>query len=168
MLNIAFHPDSDLQEFDNAIKEYERIWEEEGERIVRVWQEKTGLRFQETVINATVFDGKSHSHPLSLRFNIPSERKKSVLVHELGHRLLYDRGKELPKDTLENHKRLYLVLYDVLVALYGKQSADAAVAWDRELASKYPGNEHYVSAWDYALQLKPEERKFEFEKIIRR
>lgn len=154
MMKINFHPDSDALDVSHAISEYQRIWSIDGERIVAVWQEVTRLTFKETEINAVVFEaGPSRSHPLSLRASLDYERKKSVLVHEIGHRLLYGRTVQPDFSSLENHKTLFLVLHEVLVRLYGSDFAQAAVAWDRQLP-----NEIYRIAWEWALQLSPTER----------
>lgn len=91
MLTINFYSDSDSKDFESATKEYEQIWKEDGARIVSVWEKSTNLKFVETYVNAIVFHHISRSHPLSLRYDIPFERKKSVLVHELGHRILFGK-----------------------------------------------------------------------------
>lgn len=165
MLKINFHPDSDLEDFHTGVAEYEKIWKEEGERITTAWTKITGLNFRENFINATVFHCRGYSHPLTLRHTLDLGRKKAVLVHELGHRLLYKLIKMGAQSSLLRHKVLFLALYDVLVDLYGDEFAQETVAWDKELDKKF-GNNIYSEAWDYALSFSPEERKREFLKSL--
>jgi hypothetical protein len=162
MLSITFYPESDLRDYSEGVKEYENIWREDGEKIVKAWKRVTGLTFDETHINALIFEGISHSHPLSLRFDREFERKKSILVHELGHRLLYKKVKGGREATsLELHKLLFLVLYEVFTDLYGKDFADSAVEWDSNLPRP-----QYKEAWEWALNFSVEERKRKFQEIL--
>ena len=161
-MQIHFIADSDREDFSPAIQAYQSIWKQDGEKIVAVWETTADLTFQESEINAVVFRGISHSHPMALRDNLDTERKKSVLVHELGHRLLYGRVNQPNFSSLENHKTLFLVLYDVFVALYGESFADSAVAWDKQLP-----RDTYEQAWEWAMRFSKEARKHEFAKRIR-
>lgn len=161
-MKIKFIADSDLGNYSQAITEYQQIWEEPGVKIVEVWEELTKLSFRESEINAVVFNGISHSHPLSLRDNIDTNRKKSVLVHELGHRLLYGRVIQPNYSSLENHKTLFLVLYDVFVELFGRDFANEAVKWDKNLP-----RDAYKQAWEWAMQFSKEGRAAEFSKRIK-
>lgn len=163
MLSIIFYPESDLRDYSEGLKEYENIWKEDGERIVNAWEKITGLKFDESHINAVIFEGISHSHPLSLRFDRDFERKKSILVHELGHRLLHRKVKgEKDADSLALHKLLFLVLYEVFVELYGENFAYSAVEWDKNLPRP-----QYKEAWEWALSFSLEERKKKFQEILR-
>ena len=161
MLSIHFYPDSDDEKFASAVREYVDIWQKDGERIVRAWEQRTGLKFAESSINSIVFNGISHSHPLSLRYDLSLEIKRTTLVHELGHRILFGRRKQKPIDSLENHKHLYLVLYDVLIDLYGMDSADVAIEHDKAL------REINKEACDWALQFDERERQVQLQNILR-
>lgn len=161
-MKITFIADSDLADYSQAVDEYQQIWTESGKKIISVWEQITSLQFQEKQINAIIFNGVSHSHPLSLRYNIDFERKKSVLVHELGHRLIYGRVKQPDYSSLENHKTLFLVLYEVFVELFGTDFAHNAVEWDKNLP-----RDEFKRAWEWALQFSAEERREEFEKRIK-
>src|SRR5690348_11095861 len=138
MFVINFLPDSDLDDFSDAIREYMEIWKNDGEKIVQTWEDITGYTFKETFVNAIVYGNKGgQSHPLCLKAKGTLEEKKNHLVHEIGHRvltlprrLIFQKTKTQP-DSLENHKILFLVLYDVYELLYGKNFADLAVEWDR-------------------------------------
>ena len=69
MLKINFYPESNLKDFTEAVKVFQQIWVEDGEKITQKWEEVTGLKFIETEINAVVADLKSCSHPLTLRYS---------------------------------------------------------------------------------------------------
>jgi hypothetical protein len=156
MFKITFYPDSDVKDFSRGVEEYEKLWKLDGEKIILAWEKMTGLRFRELFINAVFSDGISHSHPLSLRYRDNHNRNKSILIHELGHRILSGHGTK-QGDSLYNRKFLFLVLYDLYVELYGEQFAKETVAWDSNL----PGPE-YKEAWDWALSLTKEERSQKF------
>lgn len=158
-MKIIFHADSDLEMYNEAVREYQQIWNSESEKIIESWQRHTGLTFRETFINAVVFDGKSQSHPLSLRHNVDLDRKKALLVHELGHRLLYQRRKS-KGDSLERHKFLFLVLYDVFCDLYGASFVRKVINFDNQLG------ELYKDAWEWALRFNKEERKKKFQEML--
>jgi hypothetical protein len=141
-------------------REYEAIWREYGKRIVWTWEGFVNTSFDEDLIVATVHDGISFSHPLHLRHSYEYNTKIATLVHELGHILL---AKHHSEDSLENHKFLYLRLYDVWVELFGKEFADEAVNWERE----HLPPEVYRAAWDWALNLSKQEREREFNAMIK-
>jgi hypothetical protein len=170
MFKIHFLPDSDLDDVSEAIKEYEHIWNVDGEKIVYVWQELSGYVFKETFINAVIYGRKGGlSHPLCLKGNCTLDEKKIHLVHELGHRILLPPRRELFKKynlqptSLDNHKIEYLVLYDVYEAVYGKEFADFAVKWDRENLGSV-----YKEAWDFALSFKTKEvRQEKFKEMMK-
>ncbi len=160
-LAINFYPESDLEDFAPSVSEYERIWNEDGERIIRALESHAGLQFRETVINAVVGDGISHSHPLFLRYSLSSADKRVTLVHELGHRLLYKRVPGMGTvSSLGHHKYLFLILGDVLGALYGKEYLAQTIARDNALAPKYK------EAWAWANAFTETERQARFQRIL--
>lgn len=142
-----------------ATEEYKSIWSEDKNRIVEAWESITDLAFQEEEMEAVIHDGKSQSHPLLLRDRYDIDRKKSVLVHELGHILLQDRVDQKEFTSLENHKTLFLVLYEVWTRLYGEQFAQESVDWESKVLGRV-----YKEAWEWALSFSKEERLAEFEK----
>jgi len=162
MISISFHPESDILDFSKACKEYENIWESDGRRIIEVWEKLTGLTFKEGKINAIVFKGISHSVPLSLRYDLDFDRKKAILVHELGHRILSNRVTQIENSSLENHKTLFLILFDVLMELYGKDFTNSTIEWDKKLP-----REEYRLAWEWALSFNDSDRKGEFKKRLK-
>lgn len=161
-MHIHFHPESNRHDYSQAIAEYESIWNRYAELITKTWEEVTGLKFKETEINALIYKGRSQSHPFLLRDEIDLERKTTVLIHELGHRIIFKR-QNIPEITsLENHKTLFLVLYEVFEKILGTEIADRAAEWDRENLSA----DVYKAAWDWALSFPKEERIIEFRKRI--
>jgi len=169
MLKINFLPDSDLEDFSDALKEYEAIWKVDSIKIVSALEEITKYDFKETFVNAIVSGNKeSRSHPLSLYAKLQFEVKKMTLIHELGHRILlpprrlqFMDKKQYPT-SLENHKVLFLVLYDVYENIYGKEFADSAVKRDSEQLQGL-----YKEAWDFALSFKTkEERQAKFKEMM--
>jgi len=155
---LEFVPASET--FAAAVGEYERIWAADAARIARTMQEVSGLAFTDTAVTAIVFEGVSSSGfrdtPMRLRASYPLDTKKATLIHELGHRL----QSPLFRQNDEEHGPLFLWLYDVWVALYGKEFADAQVLVEKRRRGPYP------RAWDEALALSPRERATRWKAIV--
>ena len=155
---LEFVPESET--YAAAVGEYERIWATDAARIVRTMQDVSGLTFTDTAITAIVFEGVSSSGfrdtPMRLRASYPLDTKKATLIHELGHRL----QSPLFRRQDEEHGPLFLWLYDVWVALYGKEFADAQVLVERRRRGPYP------RAWDEALALSPRDRAERWKAIV--
>ena len=62
---------------------------------------------------------------MMLRASYPPDVKKATLVHELGHRM-NGQLRRRPRD-IDEHRILFLYLYDVWESLYGKEFADQQV-----------------------------------------
>lgn len=100
---------------------------------------------------------------MKLRASNPLEQKIATLVHELGHRLLFQHGIN-GNEKLGIHQILYLILYDIWVDLYGKDFADQQV--EIESNRKSP-RAPYKECWQWALRKNKNERKNLFIKIVR-
>jgi hypothetical protein len=139
-----------------AVSEYEAIWEEHGEAIVAALEARTCLRFPEAQVLAIVADATSNSggpeHPMQLRASYASEAKRSTLVHELGHRHLWQLEDRL--DEVDGHETLYLVLDLVWEDIWGAEFAESRVRGESEWRSNYD----YAEAWGWARSLDLEER----------
>jgi hypothetical protein len=96
----------------------------------------------------TVFGGRR----MSLKASYPLYYKRATLVHELGHRLAFTMPRS---DDLDEHRLLYLFLYDVWADLYGTEYADRMVAIERRIEGRYD----YAAAWDWALAMTRSERQ---------
>jgi hypothetical protein len=141
--------------YASAAKSYRAIWEQHGERIVQAFEARTCLPFPENV-SAVIADAVSNSggpeHPMQLRATYPSRIKQSTLVHELGHRHLWQLARRLP--DVDGHRTLYLVLDRVWADVWGEDFAAEAIrresAWDADF--------DYAAAWSWARSLEPDER----------
>ncbi len=142
--------------FAGAADEYRALWESEGARIIAAMEATTGLAYPEAPIEMIVqqgppmtsFDGRS----IRLRASYSPAYKRATLVHELGHRLAF----ALPRSAeLDDHRLLYLFLYDVWTDLYGRDFADRMVRIERRI----PGAYEYDAAWSWALAMTREERQ---------
>jgi hypothetical protein len=149
-LEVVFQPGS--EQFSQAAAEYQRIWDEDGPRITAAMEAQSGLRFEDREVKAIVLEVSSSSgykdKPMQLRASYPFDTKKATLIHELGHRLQSD----LFHHDEDDHKYLFLWIYDVWVKLYGREFADAQVAVEKQRGRMYP------AAWDFALAFTSEQR----------
>lgn len=164
MLAVTFTPESAT--YAAAADDYTAIWRDEGERIVAGLESHTTLTFAESTVDATVFEGISHSHPLKLRASYPRSVKLGTRIHELGHRLV--SGARNPRvsftadrpATEELHRNLDLFLFDVWTDLYGIDFAHEQVAVERKRTAMY------LTAWDWALAMERAQRKAEFQRSL--
>ena len=162
---MTFTPQSENPNFAAAAVDYGRIWAEEGERVIRAMEQVSKLQFPESAVAAQIYEGPSFSGggslPMRLRASYPTEIKKGMLVHELGHRMnaqLRNRPKEL-----DEHRLLFLYLYDLCVQLYGQEFADREVAFERTLKGLYD----YDAAWTWALAMTAEQRASMFAGVLK-
>ncbi|HEX8192989.1 MAG TPA: hypothetical protein VF552_08825 [Allosphingosinicella sp.] len=142
--------------FASDTAEYRRIWEREGARMAAALEEASGLEFPAAPIDALVSDGPPmmsyDGRTMRLRARYTTDYKSATLMHELGHRLSF----LLPRTAaLDDHRLLYLFLYDAWSDLYGREFADRMVAIERRI----PGAYDYDAAWTWALAMTREERQ---------
>ena len=128
-------------------------------------EQVTKLRFPERDIKAEIYEGPSFSGrgtiPMRLRASYPGDEKKGTLVHELGHRM-NSQLKRRPQE-LDEHRLLFLYLYDLYESLYGREFADRQVAFTKTLKGLYD----YEAAWIRALAMSREERTSKFAEVLR-
>jgi hypothetical protein len=160
---MNFTPES--ERFAEATRQYRQIWDAERRKMIEAMEVVSGLKFIETNIPVIVFEGTSSSgfgdRPMRLRASYPEEVKKATLIHELGHRLI-SQLRNRPKD-IDEHRVLFLYLYDVWTRLYGKSFADRMV----EVEKKRKGLYDYEAAWNWALSLSEKERAAKFSEIVK-
>jgi hypothetical protein len=153
------------QTFAAAAEAYRQLWVDEGSRIIEGMEQQSGLTFPENHVTAVVFEGVSQSGsgnvPMRLRASYPPDVKKSALVHELGHRLIAQLTTR-PAD-LDEHRVLFLFLYDLWERLWGRDFADQQVT----IESGRTGLYDYASAWRWALSLGKEQRALRFAEIVK-
>ncbi|HSG64462.1 MAG TPA: hypothetical protein VLD39_05655 [Gammaproteobacteria bacterium] len=151
-IEIEFRSESAADEWD--ARTYRAIWAEYGERIVAALEIRTCLPFPETRVGATVAEAVSNSggpeHPMRLRASYIRNVKQSTLVHELGHRHLWQLAERL--EDVDGHMTLYLVLDRVWADVWGEE-----FALDRVLDESH-WDQDYAEAWSWARALKPEQR----------
>ena len=142
--------------FAAATDDYARIWKNEGPNILRALETTSGLEFPASPIEIIVSDSRPMTsfdgRRIRLRAGYSPDYKKATLVHELGHCL----AMTLPRTSgLDDHRLLYLFLYDAWSDLYGQAFADRMAAIERRI----PGGYDYDAAWSWALSQTREERQ---------
>ena len=142
--------------FDPAAEEYRRLWAADGERIVAAMESATGLAFPAEPIDVIVGNGPPMTsydgRTIRLRAGYSPLYKKATMVHELGHLIALALRRPA---GLDDHRLLYLFLYDVWTDLYGPEFADRMVRIERRI----PGPVDYDAAWTWALAMTREERR---------
>lgn len=151
---IDFIPSSAEQERNARV--YRTIWDKDGERIIKAFEKRTCLPFAEPQISAVVAEAVSNSggprHPMRLRASYFYGVKQATLVHELGHRHLWQLAERL--EGLDAHRTLYLVLDRVWADVWGEKFAQERIRHESNWHASY----NYAAAWAWARSLKPEER----------
>lgn len=139
-----------------AVRAYESIWNEDGDRILAALEARTCLSFPEGTVSAIVADAASNSggpeHPMRLRASYAQEAKRSTLVHELGHRHLWQLENRL--DEIDGHQTLFLVLDLVWKDVWGPDFAHDRVRGESDWRAGYD----YAAAWSWARSLDSAER----------
>jgi len=137
-----------------AARAYREIWDEDGGRIIAALEARTCLAFPESSVSVVVDDAVSNSGgpggPMRLRASYMLDVKKSTLVHELGHRHLWQLDERL--EGVDGHMTLYLVLDRVWADVWGEAFADDRVRYESNWG------EDYAAAWAWAKSLGSEER----------
>lgn len=142
--------------YEPATEEYRRIWQNDGPLIVAAMEAATGQSFPLSPIEVLVRDGAPmisfDGRIIRLRASTRPAYMKATLVHEIGHRLALT----MPRSPeMDDHRLLYLFLYDVWTDLYGQDFADRMVAIERRIRAPYD----YDAAWTWALAMTREERQ---------
>jgi hypothetical protein len=142
--------------FAAASAQYRSLWCSEGSRIIAVLERVSGFSFPASPIEVFVFQGPPMTaydgRTIWLKASYPEYYKRATLVHELGHRL----AATMPRTAdLDDHRLLYLFLYDAWTELYGAPFADRMVQIERRIAGRYD----YAGAWDWTLIQTREQRQ---------
>lgn len=136
---------------------YQAIWDRDGERIVKAFETWTCMPFAESRVAAVVTDAASNSggprFPMRLRAGYFRAVKQSTLVHELGHRHLWQLARRL--DGIDGHRTLYLILDRVWADVWGEQFAQDRIRDESAWHARYD----YSDAWRWARSLAPTERR---------
>jgi hypothetical protein len=141
---------------ESAARAYRTIWAQDGARIVAALEARTCMPFPENAVAALIGDDVSHSggpeHPMGLRASYDLDVKRATLVHELGHRHLWQLAERL--DDVDGHKTLYLVLDRVWADVWGEDFAAERVRGESSWRASYD----YAAAWAWASNLTADER----------
>jgi len=142
--------------FTDAANQYRALWDQEGDRIVEALERHAGLRFPDAPIEVLVTDSATMAsldgRTIRIRAGYSRAFAKATFAHEMGHRL----SQALPRTAeLDDHRVLYLFLYDVWVDLYGRDFANRMVAIERRFRTNYD----YDAAWTWALSMRRAERQ---------
>lgn len=149
---VAFVPAG--PRFEPAADEYRLLWEMEGPAIAAAMESATGFSFPQASVEAIVSETPPmtayHGREMRLRASYSPAYKRATLVHEMGHLLALS----LPRTAgVDDHRLLYLFLYDVWSDLYGREFADRMVRIERRIGGQYD------AAWGWALAMTREERQ---------
>jgi hypothetical protein len=149
---------------ESAARAYRAIWEADGERILEAFEAATCLPFAERDVAAVIDDAVSHSggpeHPMSLRASYGQDVKRATLVHELGHRHLWQLTERL--EYLDGHETLYLILDRVWAAVWGEDFAAQRVRDESSWLASYD----YGAAWQRVRSLERDERALLWNRLL--
>ena len=164
-VTVTFSPQEKTPAFNAAVDEYRAIWAAEGSRIIEGMEKISTLKFPEKRVKVQIYEGTSFSGrggaPMRLRASYQPDEKKGTLVHELGHRMNVQL--KMRAQDLDEHRLLFLYLYDLYVDLYGKEFADREVAFGKTLKGLYD----YEAAWNWAMAMSREERLAKFAEVVK-
>ncbi len=149
---------------ESAARTYRSIWEQDGARIVAALQSRSCMPFYEQSVAALIGDQVSDSggpeHPMSLRASYDLDVKRATLVHELGHRHLWQLTERL--DDVDGHRTLYLILERVWADVWGDEFAAARVLGETSWQASYD----YAAAWAWARALTVDERGILWNRLL--
>ncbi|HUQ53556.1 MAG TPA: hypothetical protein VM692_15120 [Gammaproteobacteria bacterium] len=153
-VEVEFAASSPADQWDT--RTYRAIWNEYGGRIFAAFEAVTCLPFVEPHVAATVANDVSHSggpeHPMQLRATYARAVKQATLVHELGHRHLWQLTQRL--DGVDGHMTLFLVLDRVWAEVWGEDFAEQQI----RVESNWEASYDYGKAWQWARGLGKNER----------
>jgi hypothetical protein len=147
--------------YSEIAKKYANWWQPEGEAILRVMCEITGLRFRQNILDVYVapwFYAFSSPMVLGVIFKT-KDSLIGVVTHEIIHRLLIDNttydynydfaklwrkmfGAELSQNALV-HVPVHAIANKLYVDIMNRPDF---VELDKKRSAEYPD---YVAAWDY-------------------
>jgi hypothetical protein len=164
-ITVTFTPENKNPQFSPAVEEYRQIWAAEGPRIIAAMEKISRLKFPEKNVKVEIYEGPSFAGrgngPMRLRASYQADEKKGTIVHELGHRM--NAQLKVRPQELDEHRLLFLYLYDLYVDLYGKDFADKEVAFGRTLKGMYD----YDAAWTWTLAMTADERAAKFADVLK-
>lgn len=161
---------TDENKFLMHTREYQIIWQMEGEKIENAFNKILGLNFNEKSIKLLInygandanLSGETKSEIMNFRYN--NRSKIGTFLHELSHRIVMEyKLMEIAKKKFgieEVHELIDLFLYDIIELLYGSESAKLRVEYESNFE-----DEIYKKSWLKALSFTFEERQNILKKI---
>ena len=150
--------------FNMHCKEYKIIWLLEGEKIQKAFEKVVGLGFNEDIVKLLINEGFNGSNNAGdctssvMNFRYNNRCKIGTFLHELSHRIVLEYNMfEISQklfDFKEIHELIDLFLYDVIVELYGEESAKLRVEYESDFAEL-----EYRTAWQKTLKLNYNQRQ---------
>lgn len=149
---------------EGAAQSYRSIWQQDGARIVAALEARSCMPFAEASVTALIDDAVSHSggpdHPMGLRATYDLDAKRATLVHELGHRHLWQLSERL--DDVDGHQTLYLILDRIWAEVWGEEFAAARVHAESTWSASYD----YAAAWAWAQALSVDQRGILWNRLL--
>ena len=144
------------QRFEETTAWYRELWRAEGARIMVALERVSGFAFPDRPLEIILRDARPMTgygcSAIRLRGTYTGPTAVGTLIHELGHCLTA----RMPRTSgLDDHRLLYLFLYDVWTELYGRDFADRMVRLERRIPDRYD----YDAAWTWALRMTREQRQ---------
>jgi hypothetical protein len=159
-----------------TLQRFAKDWELHGPGILRAFEEKTGINFKEHQITVRInkdpdtssYSGTRYQPMLISQAYTHSDgyERLAVLTHELAHRLLDGHGiwseaKSKDARVSQNHKYIYLFLYDVWEAVFGKQQAVLMGKFEEKIEDK-----RYQKAWLWAMSKSYVQRQKAVQRLV--
>ena len=163
---------TDNPKYEMHRKEYEIVWNTEGQRIIDSFEKIIHLPFTEKEIKLLINEGKNNSNSSGdnindiMHFRYNNRCKIGTFLHELSHRIimehnLLEKAKKI-YDISDIHEVVDLFLYDVIEDLYGKETANLRVEYESNFEESV-----YKDSWVSALNLTYKERQSRLKKITK-
>lgn len=140
----------------SAADAYRTVWQAEGPRMIAALERVSGFPFPTQAVEAFVWQGlpmaEYGGRTIRLRASYPLYFKQATLMHELGHLLAFS----MPNPArLDDHRLLYLFLYDAWTDLYGREYADRMA----DIENRIVGGYDYEAAWAWARAMTRDQRQ---------
>lgn len=167
MLHITFIAEANDQKLMEAEVAYERVWASHGASIITAYEAVTGFDFPVSTLHAVIHHDISQSNPLKFQAHTEDSYRIGDMIHELGHIAIVNGPtvKYIPDEAddelTRTHKVLYLILYDVLIQVMGRDFAD----WEIEREKHF--SQPYATAWNWALAKDHQERQSMFRQLVK-
>jgi len=163
---------TDNEKYNMHTKEYQIVWELEGQRIYDAFEKIITLPFTEKEIKLLINEGENGSNSSGdsiddiMHFRYNNRCKIGTYLHELSHRIimehdLLNKAKQI-YDIKDIHEVVDLFLYDVIEELYGTKTANLRVEYESNFEE-----EVYKNSWINALNISFEERQAKLQEIIK-